>query len=179
MLCLKSFLRADLFDDFEIEIKEEIFNKYKYALAYIGVDFMREDVQEALLNCVDGFEDAICATIAYWYWITEKSQPFYANATLIQAIAQRWNSRYWKDEYLDNPNFKSPSSAWWEQAGRIWGTDLRNQTIADVNEDYILLRTGRSLSLSVATRWGWERLREYALEQQLEAEEQHRYRQRF
>ena len=172
MLCLKSFLRADLFDDFEIEIKEEIFSKYKYALAYIGVDFMREDVQEALLNCVDGFEDAICATIAYWYWIAENSQPFYANATLIQAIAQRWNSRYWKDEYLDNPNFISPSSAWWEQAGRIWGTDLRNQTIADINEDYILFRTGQRVSLSVATRWGWERLREYALEQQLEVEEQ-------
>ena len=44
--------------------------------------------------------------------------------------------------------------------------------IADVNEDYILFRTGRSLSLSVATRWGWERLREYVLEQQLEASEQ-------
>ena len=31
MLCLRSFLRAYLFDDFEIEIKEEIFSKYKYA----------------------------------------------------------------------------------------------------------------------------------------------------
>ncbi len=55
MLCLKSFIRASLFDEFEIEIKEEIFSKYKYALAYIGVDFMREDVQEALLNCIEGF----------------------------------------------------------------------------------------------------------------------------
>jgi hypothetical protein len=165
MLCLKSFQRADLFDDFEIEIKEEIFSKYKYALMYIGVDLMREDVQEALLNCVEGFEDAIRATIAYWYWLTENSQPFYANACLLQAIDQHWIPRYWKDEYLDNPNFRSPSSVWWEQIGKVWGTDLRNQTIADINEDYILLRTGKKVSLSIATRWGWERLREYALEQ--------------
>jgi hypothetical protein len=179
MLCLRSFQRAYLFDDFEIEIKDEIFSKYKYALAYIGVDFEREDVQEALLNCIEGFEDAICATIAYWYWLTENSQPFYANACLIQAIGQRWKSSYWKDEYLNNPNFKSPSFAWWEQAGKVWGQDLRNQIIADVNEDYILLRTGKRITFSVATRWSWERLKEYALTQQLEAEEQYRQRQRF
>lgn len=177
MLCLKSFIEAELFDDFELEIKEEVFSKYKYALAYIGVDFMRADVQEALVNCIEGFEDAMRATIAYWYWLTENSQPFYANACLIQAINQRWDSRYWKDEYLENPNFKSPSQVFWEQAGRAWGNDFRNQMIADVTEDYILLRTGRTLSLSVATRWGWERLREYAVEQQLKASEQFRRKQ--
>ncbi|MEC4814984.1 MAG: hypothetical protein SAK29_17140, partial [Scytonema sp. PMC 1069.18] len=68
MLCLKSFYQAYLFDPQELEIKDEIFDKYKYALAYIGVDFNREDVQEALLNSVEGFEDALRATIAYWYW---------------------------------------------------------------------------------------------------------------
>jgi hypothetical protein len=139
-------------------------------LTYIGVDFEREDVQEALLNCIEGFEDAIRATIAYWYWLTENSQPFYANACLIQAIGQRWDSSYWKDEYLDNPNFKSPTLVWWEQAGRTWGTAERNQIIADVNEDYILFRTGKRVSFSTATRWGWEKLREYAIKEQLFAE---------
>ncbi|MBR8835181.1 MAG: hypothetical protein DSM106950_14395 [Stigonema ocellatum SAG 48.90 = DSM 106950] len=167
MLCLKSFPSADLFDSSELEMKEEIFSKYKYALGYIGVDFEREDVQEALLDCIDGFEDAMRATIAYWYWLTENSQPFYANACFLQAIGQRWDSRYWKDEYLDNPNFKNPSLVWWEEAGRVWGYDLRNQIIADVNIDeqgeYILFHTGKRISFSVARRWGWERLREYAL----------------
>ncbi len=172
MLYLKSFSKASLFDEFELEIKEEIFSKYKYALIYIGVDLTREDVQEALLDCIEGFEDAMRATIAYWHWLTENSQPFYASASLIQAISQRWNSRYWKDEYLDNPNFKNPSQVFWEEAGRVWGQDSRNQIIADVTEEYILLRTGKTLSLAVATRWGWERLREYARSQQLEAEEQ-------
>ncbi|MBO3464131.1 hypothetical protein G7B40_037930 [Aetokthonos hydrillicola Thurmond2011] len=176
MLSLTSFQRAYLFNDFEIEIKEEIFSKYKYALAYIGVDLTRADVQEALLNCIEGFEDAIRATIAYWYWLTENQEPFYANASLIQAIGQRWSSRYWKDEYLDNPNFKSPGQVFWEEAGRVWGTDFRNQIIADVNEDYILLRTGTKVNFCAATRWGWERLREYVLEEKLEAIERSRRR---
>jgi len=168
MFSLKSFPTSDLYDSSEIEIKEEIFSQYKYALIYIGVDLSKEDVQDALLNCNEGFEDAIRATIAYWYWLTENSQPFYANATLLQAIAQRWDSRYWKDEYLENPNFKSPTQIFWEQAARAWGTDERNQIIADVTEDYILLCTGTRLSFAVATRWGWERLREYARAQTLE-----------
>lgn len=168
MFSLKSFPTSDLYDFFEIEIKEEIFSQYKYALIYIGVDLSKEDIQDALLNCNEGFEDAIRATIAYWYWLTENSQPFYANATLLQAIAQRWDSRYWKDEYLENPNFKSPAQLFWEEAARTWGTDERNQLIADVTEDYIFLCTGTRLSFAVATRWGWERLREYARAQTLE-----------
>jgi hypothetical protein len=169
MLCLKSFNEAYLFGREELEAKDEIFSKYKYALAYIGVDFSQEDVQEALLNCVDGFEDAIRATIAYWYWLKEHSSPFSPNRCIIKAINDRWDSRYWKDCYLDNPNFKSPCEIFWEQAGKAWGIALRNQVIADVNSDdngfeYVLLRNGKKFSIAVAKRVGWERLKEYALQ---------------
>lgn len=168
MLCLKSFNEAYLFDPEELEARDEIFSKYKYALAYIGVDFSQENVQEALLDCVDGFEDALRATIAYWYWLKEHSRPFYPNPCIIQAIYERWDSRYWKDCYLDNPNFKSPCEIFWEQAGIALGIDLRNQVIADVNSDskgfvYVMFRNGQTLSLSAAKRVGWERLKEYAL----------------
>ena len=36
------------------EITQKIFNKYKYALAYIGFDLDREEVQEAIINCFFG-----------------------------------------------------------------------------------------------------------------------------
>ncbi|HAG84563.1 MAG TPA: hypothetical protein DCL61_26280 [Cyanobacteria bacterium UBA12227] len=168
MLCLKSFNEAYLFEPEELEAKDEIFNKYKYALAYIGVDFSQEDVQEALLYCVDGFEDALRATIAYWYWLEEHSRPFYPNSCLIQAISECWDSRYWNDCYLDNPNFKSSCEIFWEEAGKAWGTDFRNQFIADVNSDdkgfeYVMFCNEKTISLAVAKRLGWERLKDYAL----------------
>ncbi len=170
MLSLKSFNQAYLFEEEELKLKDEIFSKYKYALAYIGVDFSQEDVQEALLNCVDGFEDAIRATIAYWYWLEKYSRPFYPNSCIIQAIHERWNSRYWKDCYLDNPNFKNPCQIFWEQAASSWGVDLRNQVIADVNCDdngseYVMFRNQKTMKLSAAKRLGWEKLKEYALSQ--------------
>ncbi|MCU0518448.1 MAG: hypothetical protein MUC60_16590 [Oscillatoria sp. Prado101] len=46
----------------------EILRSSKYALIYIGVDWGREDVKEALENCIDGMEDALQATIGYWKW---------------------------------------------------------------------------------------------------------------
>lgn len=41
MLRIKSFNTAYLYDDDELEAKDEIFNQYKYALAHIGIDFYR------------------------------------------------------------------------------------------------------------------------------------------
>ncbi|MBW4446203.1 MAG: hypothetical protein KME38_04795 [Spirirestis rafaelensis WJT71-NPBG6] len=170
MLSLKSFNQAYLFEAEELEARDEIFSKYKYALAHIGVDFYQEDVQEALLNCLEGFEDAIRATIAYWYWLEENSRPFYPNACIVQSMSERWDSRYWRDSYLDNPNFKNPCERFWEEAGKIWGFDVRNQIIADVNSDdkgyeYVMFKNAKTLSLSAARRLGWERLKEYALQQ--------------
>lgn len=168
MLCLKSFNQAYLFAPEELEERNEIFNKYKYALAHIGIDFFKEDVQEALLNCIEGFEDGIRATIAYWYWLEEHSKPFYPNPCIIQAMSEGWDSRYWQDCYLDNPNFKNPCKIFWEQAEKMWGYDMRNQIIADVNSDdkgyeYVMFKNGTTLSLVAARRLGWERLKEYAL----------------
>ncbi|MUG92976.1 hypothetical protein F7734_11230 [Scytonema sp. UIC 10036] len=171
MLRLKSFNQAYEFSVEELEAKDEIFTKYKYALAYIGVDFSQEDVQEALLNCLDGFEDALRATIAYWYWLEENSQTLEnPNMALIKALYNRWDSRYWKDEYLNNPKFKSPCEIFWEQSLKAWGRDIRNEIIADVNSDdngfeYVLFRNGKTITLSVAQRLGWEKLKEYALQQ--------------
>ncbi len=39
-----------MFDELD-EITKEIYRRYKPALKYIGVDFSREDVQEAISYC--------------------------------------------------------------------------------------------------------------------------------
>jgi hypothetical protein len=169
MLRLTSFTEAYDYNPYELEVKEEIFQHYKYALAYIGVDFYREDVQEAILNCNDGFEDIIRAMIAYWYWLQSREEKLeYPSACLIQAIQEQWKPKYWKDEYLDNPQFQNPCLIFWQRAALMWGQDLRNQLIADVNEDengteYILFSSGKKLSFSIALDWSWEKIKEYAM----------------
>lgn len=146
------------------DIRVEIFRKYKYALAFLGIDFFREDVRAVILDCVWDMESAFQATIVYWK--TGKME--YPNAFLIHALNAGWKPRNWRDEYLDDPNFKSPCLRWWEGAGVAWGTEVRDRLIADVNEtddsyEYVLFANGKTLSLRVVRAWGWERVLNYAL----------------
>ena len=77
-----------------------------------------------------------------------------------------WDDRYWKDSYLENPNFKNPCHIFWEEAGKVWEFDVRNQIIADVNSDdkgyeYVMFQNAKTISLLAAKRLGWEKLKEY------------------
>lgn len=155
--------------DHEIdEAEKEVFNKYKYALAYIGVDFDREDVQDTLVAHLFTLEAACQTTISYWVWKKSNDEELeYPNAFFIDALRGQWKPLNWKDEYMDNPDFKSPCIRWWERSAQVWGTDLRNQLVADVYEtdsgsEYILFRTEKTLSLRMAKVWGWQRILEYA-----------------
>ena len=146
-------------DEFELEI----FRIYKAALLYIGVDFDREDVQDAIVYCAFNLEDACRSTIEYFH--SGKMQ--YPNAFLIKALTQGWKPWHWRDEWLEDPNFKSPCLLWWEEAAFALGVNKRNALIADVTEDergqeYVLLTNGETLSLARAKSLGWERLIEYA-----------------
>ncbi len=152
------------------EIEKEIYRKYKPALKYIGVDFSREDVQEAILYCYSGMESAFQAVIAYWKYKQQQKEKIYSSAALIEALKEHWQPFHWQDEYLDDPRFKSPCLIWWEEAGEIWGADTRNQLIADVNEtdsgeEYILLKTGEKIPLRIAQMRGWDWVLEYARSQ--------------
>lgn len=154
------------------EISQEILRKYRTALKYIGVDFAREDVREAIINCYFGMEEAFQAVIVYWKYKQPRNEKFYPNAAFIEAINEHWQPFDWKDEYLNDSNFKSPCLLWWEEAAKIWGIDLRNQLIADVNEtasgeEYILLRSGEKISLKIAELKGWDWVLNYAQSQKI------------
>ncbi|MGV2828583.1 hypothetical protein [Myxosarcina sp. GI1(2024)] len=154
------------------EITQEIYRKYKSALKYIGVDFSREDVREAIGNCGYGMEAAFQSIIEYWINLQNKNKKIdYPSALLIAALNNHWHPYNWQDEYLEDPRFKSICLKWWEEAGKLWGNDTRNQLIADVyennsGEEYILLTTGEKISLRIAQvrRWNW--LLNYAQSQQ-------------
>ena len=146
-------------DEFEFEV----FRIYKKALLHIGVNFDREDVLDAIVYCSFNMEDAFRSTIEYWY--TGKMQ--YPSAFLISALNEGWKPRRWRDEWLEDPNFKSPCLLWWEEAAFGLGVGKRNALIADVTEDergkeYVLFTNGKTITLARAKSLGWERLLEYA-----------------
>lgn len=152
------------------EITREIYQKYKPALQYIGVDFSQEEVQTAIVNCYFGMESAFQAVIVYWRYKQQTKTPFYANAALIEALHEHWKPFNWQDEYLEDSRFKSNCLLWWEEAGEVWGKEVRNQLIADVNEtnfgdEYILLQNGEKISLKIARLRGWDWVKDYAQSQ--------------
>ena len=149
------------------EISQKIYCKYKTALKYIGVDFAQEEVQEAIIYCHFGMEEAFQAVIVYWRYKKQTQEQFYPNAALIEALNEHWKPFDWQDEYLQDPCFKSSCLLWWEEAEKVWGTEIRNQLIADVNEtkfgdEYILLKNGDRISLKIAQLKGWDWVLNYA-----------------
>jgi hypothetical protein len=152
------------------EIEREIYQKYRYALLHIGVDFDREDVREAIVNCYEGLESVFQRIVEYWLWTQKNDRPIeYPNALIIEALAnsQQWQPHNWKDEYLENPQFQSPCQLWWQQAAIHWGLERRNALVADVTETesgyaYILFANGKTISLQQAENTDWQKLLEFA-----------------
>jgi len=145
------------------EEQREILRIYKYALIHIGVDFPREDVQEAIELCVDGLEDACRSTIRCWKM--EKME--YPSAFFITALYEQWQPYYWNPAWMEDPHFISPAQKWWKEAETGMGRDLRNYLIADVVDsesgaDYIVFNNGRTLTLKLAQQLGWQKVIEYA-----------------
>ncbi|MBW4577836.1 MAG: hypothetical protein KME08_21615 [Aphanothece sp. CMT-3BRIN-NPC111] len=145
------------------EGQREIFKIYKYALIHIGVDFTREDVQEALELSVEGIENACRATIDYWR--TGKMQ--YPSAFFIKALYEKWQPYQWDSTWMNDPNFISPGQKWWKDAEGGIGKDLRNALVVDVIEPeqgagYIVFANGRTLTIKLAQAWGWQKVLEYA-----------------
>ena len=71
------------------EVTKAIFNKYKHALAYIGVDFDREDVRDAVISCAQGIEGVFQSTIEYWLWTKQNNQKLeYPSAFLIKELTE-------------------------------------------------------------------------------------------
>lgn len=103
-------------------------------------------------------------TIGYWFWTKKNNLEFeHPNAFLIKALNNQWKPINWNDNYLNNPNFKSPGMRWLEKATDILGTEKINYLVADISEnkygkEYILFMSGKSLSVETANRLDLEKI---------------------
>jgi hypothetical protein len=105
-------------------------------------------------------EEAFQATISYWMWKKDNGEEFeHPSAFLIKALSLNWKPISWSDNYLENPEFKSPCQLWWEKAASQWGKEVRDRLVADVSEnesgeEYIYFLNGKRLSLRAALNMG-------------------------
>ncbi len=116
------------------EIETEIFLKYKNALIAIGVDLSNESVVEYIENCNCDLESRFQAIIAYWCWLKIQDREFInPNKLLINAFSEQWKPINWKDEFLENKEFKSPGEKWWDKASQI---DIIKNLVIDVKDNF-------------------------------------------
>ena len=102
------------------EEEEQIFLKYKKALIAVGVDLSDELVIDYIEGCNHDLEKRFQAIISYWYWLqNQKREIVNANQLLIEAFEQSWEPIEWREEFLNNEQFKSPAEKWWEQARKV------------------------------------------------------------
>lgn len=114
--------------------KSEIFRRYKKALVYIGVDFSRTEIIELIEDCNRDLEPKFQAIIAYWYWLQGQNQRITdPNQLLIEAFFNEWKPIGWKDEFLNNENFKTEAEKWWSQAKQV---DIVKEIVVDIQEGY-------------------------------------------
>lgn len=150
------------------EFVKEIFLKYKQGLSYIGVDFSREEIREAISLCACDLEAKFQAVIEYWYRLKAKGEQLeHPTACLLAALHEEWKPYNWQNSYLDNPKFKSQGQLWWEECAEVWGKDIRDRLVADVKDylwsDACIFFTNEStMSLLQAKKIGWEQTLDYA-----------------
>lgn len=112
----------------------EIYLKYKRALVAIGVDLANEDIREYIIHCNQDLEARFQAIISYWYWLqTQEREIIEPNQLLINAFYQQWKPIGWKDEYLNNDEFKTPAEKWWSKASQV---DIIKNLIIDVKDNF-------------------------------------------
>ena len=116
------------------EVESEIFQKYKNALVAIGVDLADESVTDLIEGCSYNLEPKFQAIISYWCWLQNQGRELgNANQLLIEAFTQNWTPIEWQDEFLNNPNFKSPAQKWWEMARQV---EVLKNLVVDVRDNF-------------------------------------------
>lgn len=167
-MSLFSTLKSE-FDEDDYEAIKEIILKYKNALAYIGVDFEDERVIEVIASFAlsGGLEDCFQAVINYWYFLNRKGEKIeYPNDCLIAALNEFWKPNRWKDEYLENPEFKPKTQIWFEELQKHLGRDFMNQNVADYGSDeygreFVLLMDGTKINFRLIKSMDWMKFQQF------------------
>ena len=148
------------------ELDEDVKNLIQFyapALTYIGVNLRDPEVEEVICDCTQSLETVFRIVIAYWHILQDRGETLnYPNKLLVKAVKEELPLYRWRDEWMENPAFKSLGRQWEVEAKHQWGSDLFNSLVSDLDEDMfgtkgtIVFRTGPTVDLQQARRMSWE-----------------------
>lgn len=144
-------LRKLVYYEFIDEETVEIFDRYKWTLESLGVNFT-EEIGEIIIAYSYNLEASLRAFCAWILWKKQQGEEFTKeNVTqiLIDAIKSRWIPTEFQEKILNKNSYilENPRNFIWKQAAKILGYELRNQSILDITEEgKIIFRDNLNLS---------------------------------
>ena len=132
-------LKEEIYYEYIDDIKVEIFNKYKWALIRLGINFDRE-ILEAIVYCPSNLENVFKAFCAWVLWLKnkgEKPESEILKETLLKALNDGWTPFKFQEKFLQKYQdlFINSQDFFWQQAQKYLGNELRNKLIADILEN--------------------------------------------
>lgn len=147
MINLRKLVYYEFIDDGTLEV----FDRYKWGLELLGVNFT-EEVGEIIIAHSYTLEASLRAFCAWILWKKQQGEQFSEeNVTqiLIDAIKSRWIPTEFQEKFLSKHSniLQNPRNLIWEQSANILGYDFRNQAISDITEKgNVILRENTHLS---------------------------------
>jgi hypothetical protein len=147
MIDLRKLVYYEFIDDETVEV----FDRYKWGLESLGVNFT-EEVGEIIIAYSYNLENSLRAFCAWILRRKQQGEKFTEeNVTqiLIDAIKSGWIPTEFQERFLSkNSNIlENPRNLIWERCAKILGYDLRNQSILDITEEgKIIFRENLTLS---------------------------------
>lgn len=133
-------LRKAVYYEYIDDIVVEIFDKYKWGLRRLGVNFSQE-LLETIVYCSYNLESTLMAFCSWALWLKsqgEKPDPDVLSYTLIEALRSQdgWIPYEYQKNFLQQhlDILDSPKNSLWKAAAKQLGEDFRNRVIADISE---------------------------------------------
>ncbi len=134
-------LRKAIYYEYVDDCIVEIFDKYKWGLRRLGVNFS-QDLLEAIVYCPQNLETTLMAFCSWVLWLKsqgEKTYPDSLSETLIKALKSDsgWIPYDYQKDFLQQhlDILESPQVSLWKAAEKQLGQGLRNRVIADISDE--------------------------------------------
>ncbi|ACB52099.1 conserved hypothetical protein [Crocosphaera subtropica ATCC 51142] len=134
-------LRQAVFYEYVDDGVVEIFDRYKWGLRRLGVNFS-QDLLETIVYCPHNLENTFMAFCSWVLWLKskgEKTNPEILSETLMQALKsdRGWIPYDYQKDFLAQhlDILESPQLSLWKAAGQQLGERLRNRIISDISEE--------------------------------------------
>ncbi|MEL4898497.1 hypothetical protein [Crocosphaera sp. Alani8] len=144
-------LREAVYYEYIDDIVVEIFDKYKWGLRRLGVNFS-QDLLETIVYCPQNLENTLMAFCSWALWLKSKGERPNSELlaeTLTEALRSQsgWIPYDYQKDFLKQHQdiLDSPKNFLWKAAKKQLGERLRNRVLADISEEGELLFQSNTL----------------------------------